>query len=780
MRSRILRHLSLLSLLPALVAQSTSPPVGPRSSLQVGGIDVGGERPLPVPITEQVVDAGQASLGAWGAGEDYKCTLTAGTFTLIPYLGKDAPHNLPWQWTTTGIALGEDELWRGPMRTDHDATRFTQSRGGVTERWDLRCDAVELSFVIAALPMQPGDLVVRGRIGGPFVAAERPPQAAPLRFVDPDGRAFVDFGGAVAFDATGRSVAVPTAFVGDAIELHVPQAFLATATLPLVIDPLVDVWVLGSGTLDGGPGVTSQDVDRIAASDRMSLVCAEVRWASALDGDLILTRRRDDFGASILLYSALYPTDSVHDCSVAALDTDRSFVAAWSRGPSGGATAITWLKLGADDTGGIVLRNGTPGLPSTHQERAPRLGGHRRVTGSGPTALLVRLRERVDGTGTTEVWGSILDGTAMSVGTPFLIAGSGQLLPADHDRPWVSREVDGAASPWLVAFQTYDALGRWRVQVRMVHSNGTLAAHVFTPDLPPGNPHAMQPRVTGSGSRWLLAYATASSTAWPGQIGDHSGTAVHVQRLQWTGNGAAPAAVHDRQTLLASNQRNLVVGGLAQDYRTDSHWLLAAGPSNAPHSVIRVGYRGRELDRATLPQSVSGTTVQRPAAIGYDDDLQRFVVFYGARNVHNGVATHQLRGGRYEHPELPLPTAYGANCGSWQVGTSDRFRLGSEFAAVSLLGSTPGRLAVCGLSFGTADVPLAQFGVAGGCRLLIDATAPNLLAATFHVTDSLGDARIGIRLPEGLLPVDLYAQWLVEGSSPDELHATRGLLVPIR
>jgi hypothetical protein len=740
--------------------------------------------PLPggvVPIRDHGADADSGALGAWAAGDDFKCSFQAGAFVLVPYLGQTAPRNLPWRWRTRSVtAAGRELLETTAGREAHGGTRFSWANGPVQERWDVRENDVAQSWVIASAPA--GELVIRGDVQSELHAPARAPRVAPLRFADAEGRVEIEYGTAVAIDARGETVDVPVGYEDGELSLHVPAEFLAGAQFPVTVDPLVSTWVIGNTVIPAGSGIVAQAVERVAATDRMTLVTASTRWASVLDGDLVVEKRRDDFGASLLLYSDLSTTTAAYDVSIATMDHFSSYLVAWSRGPVNGTTAIAWFLADADATS--IPFAATIAPPAGFLERSPRLGGRPNVYDSTPTALLVRLRDRDDGTGGTEVWGSTIDCAAGTVGAPFQIAGSGLILVADHAEPSVSRGPKGTGEPWLVAWQTYDLLDRWHVTVRQVRPDGALSSTTFEPALPVGDPHAMAPRIDGTSGRYLLAFTTASTTAFPGQLISPLGTHVRAQRFDWPlyGSNPVPVAAHPSRVVETSLARDLELGGLAVDTVTSSHWLCVHGRQGQPHTATRLGYRGLTLDQEVLPNPPQGQSTQRAAAVAFDRQLERFPLLYGVRQVDNGTTRALLYGAVYEHPAAAVPTNYGPDCGPGWIGYSSRFRIGSELSTVGFIngsGQGAGLAALCALSLGPADVPLAGVGVATSCRLLVDPSAPNWLTGLFCVTDGSG-ARVVVPLPEGLAPVDLHSQWLVQGTGAVAVVTTPGMRIEIR
>ena len=250
-----------LALAPWLTAQA------PQAA---GGNDRHPRRPAPmpapladpdtlwrVPLHTNAADPVAGPYGWWAGGRGYKASFHDG-FVFYPYLGPDCPENLPLRWTTERVSAGGEAI--ADLRHCehvHGAQRYEYRYGAVTERYDVRDDGVEQSFVIAASPARPGDLVVRGRVTSRLRCAPVGAAPQPLTFADEDGRAVVRYGEALAFDAAGERVPVATSFDGEAITLTVPAAWLARATWPVTVDPLTAPALVFSSTL---PRISFTDV----------------------------------------------------------------------------------------------------------------------------------------------------------------------------------------------------------------------------------------------------------------------------------------------------------------------------------------------------------------------------------------------------------------------------------------------------------------------------------------------------------------------------------------
>src|SRR5690606_519367 len=135
------------------------------------------------------------------------------------------------------------------------------------------------------------ELVVVGEIDTPLrVPAAAPEAAGPraLTFCDAQGEAILRYGAAIAFDAVGRRVDVATEHDGRTIRLVVPAAFVAAATLPITIDPLVQTVIVSSS----GGAVGLCDIGRDDETDR--LLATYSRASSASDYDMWARLLRDD------------------------------------------------------------------------------------------------------------------------------------------------------------------------------------------------------------------------------------------------------------------------------------------------------------------------------------------------------------------------------------------------------------------------------------------------------------------------------------------------------
>jgi hypothetical protein len=167
-------------------------------------------------------------------GDDYKAWFRADGVTVTARTGPDGPP-ASLHLRTVGASLAGQalELPRGEFAL----TDSRCERGGraLAERYDLTDHDVEQSFVFTTLATR-GELTIEVAVD--TTLAVRPSQdRASLQLGDERGG--FRFDRAVAIDARGARCELDLAWHGDGYRLVVPAAFVETATLPLVVDPIV-------------------------------------------------------------------------------------------------------------------------------------------------------------------------------------------------------------------------------------------------------------------------------------------------------------------------------------------------------------------------------------------------------------------------------------------------------------------------------------------------------------------------------------------------------------
>ena len=191
-----------------------------------------------------VPDAGGA---LWALGADYKASFEAARWTFIARPTAAAERLQPLTFRLASAQVGGKAL---PLSAGPAAERVGNlvhlARGPVVETLDLRPRSIEQTFTFASLP-QRGELVLGIALDTELVGRQ---QGDGLRFTG--AWTEVGYTGAIAIDADGDRIAATTRLVDGRIEIRVPAEFVATASLPLVIDPLVSSGIAVTGSNDVG------------------------------------------------------------------------------------------------------------------------------------------------------------------------------------------------------------------------------------------------------------------------------------------------------------------------------------------------------------------------------------------------------------------------------------------------------------------------------------------------------------------------------------------------
>jgi hypothetical protein len=204
-------------------------------------------------------------------------------------------------------------------------------RGAVTERYELKSNAMEQLFVVHAIPWN-GAIEVAVRVE----SAQSPEEGT-------SGARLV-FGGiemseAAVFDAAGRRLALEMGWRDGRMSLVVPAEWVAMATLPITIDPLVG----GVTTIDaqtGGVWIRPSQAAYNSVNDQWLVVWNEQVGASSFDYDLYAQRVASNgtlSGGPIGVDTGA--ASGAYECAVAYSPTVNRFLIAWAGDPADNGTA---------------------------------------------------------------------------------------------------------------------------------------------------------------------------------------------------------------------------------------------------------------------------------------------------------------------------------------------------------------------------------------------------------------------------------------------------------
>ncbi len=191
----------------------------------------------------------------WARGRTYKARFDSASATVVPYFSSRAPRNFDLRFELTSVAAGGEALRldrEAAVRRDKDVV--TLDRGPVDEQYVLGLEQLEQKFVLEQLPAA-GDLTVRMAVR---TELEGSTSESGFRFANEWGH--VSYGLATAIDARGRTLALESFLVDGHIELVVPAAFAASATLPLTIDPVISIFGVDVNPTTSFSGDSSYDL----------------------------------------------------------------------------------------------------------------------------------------------------------------------------------------------------------------------------------------------------------------------------------------------------------------------------------------------------------------------------------------------------------------------------------------------------------------------------------------------------------------------------------------
>lgn len=206
----------------------------------------GAKAPLPgepppaavLAVPELLVDAPTPERTI-AVGRGFKAIVEADGLEFVAFPGPELPSQ-PLALRLQGVRIGDESVPLAPAHKLVDADRpagdrvATLDHGGLREHFALRATGVEQSWSFATLPRR-GELELALAVTTTLAGA---PRDGGVRFGG-DAPGCVQYGSATAIDAEGRRTTLVPRLVDGTVRLTVPAEFVARATLPLLVDPLI-------------------------------------------------------------------------------------------------------------------------------------------------------------------------------------------------------------------------------------------------------------------------------------------------------------------------------------------------------------------------------------------------------------------------------------------------------------------------------------------------------------------------------------------------------------
>jgi hypothetical protein len=260
-------------------ASETTPPIKPvpehlRSVIADGRLD------------QVLFDVPEADGPLWALGTNYKASFGSDRWTFIAKPATTAAAAQPLTFRLVHARVGGQALELvedRPVRRDGNRVRL--DRGVLVESLDLELMHLEQTFTFTTLP-QRDELTLQIALRTELAAQQ---VGTGLRFFG--AATDINYSGAIAIDAEGNRIEAPTRLIDGHIEIRVPAPFVATARLPLIIDPLIASGTVVTGSVDVG----NPDVVWAPATNSWH-VCYQQTFA-ANDWDCYVRRMSDTFTA---------------------------------------------------------------------------------------------------------------------------------------------------------------------------------------------------------------------------------------------------------------------------------------------------------------------------------------------------------------------------------------------------------------------------------------------------------------------------------------------------
>ncbi|MEZ5967133.1 MAG: hypothetical protein R3F56_25080 [Planctomycetota bacterium] len=632
--------------------------------------------------------------GLRGGGAHYAVSLDATGMTFTPALGRAAPRDMPLRLRFDSIRRGGKTVRTAQAAPQHAPTRrdlmATYDRGdGVSERYQVRADGIELSFRFEHPLPGSGDLVVRMSVDTELTA--RPGDGAHgLRFAA-EGLGWVGVGDVTGIDANGARTPGSLRLVGSWLELALPAAFVDSAAYPLVLDPLV-----GTGRDLGDP--IHHDADCDVAYDNSFGVFLAVWERTFSSTNVEIRAQRMNYDGNLVgsFIAVTSGTPLKINPTVACVAESDRFLVAWQEGAS---SAGPWtLRAAAVDAADGAVSNSIAVSSGTVSSVFPDAAGD---TAFGDDEALLVWQEVGGGIRAANVTVPIGHGDPTVLGSVKTVTTN----PTDRF-PSITKS-GGSDRRYVVVWDRQVGSGR-DVFARMLSSTATPLGS----ELAVGNSLSDEshPNVDGDGNQFVVVWQRAESL------------------------GASSHDIYCRKVL--RNGSNLTMPRLAQKVEADpdddetdpaivfiGSKYLVAWVDNNTYPNFAIGLRTLDPDTCTFcgrRYSVTGTQPfnslpELAAQRSYGETLDRaLVVFTSADAAVSTISS--VRGQVFEAigaggAEVDL--AGGCGFGG-ALSTNGPPAIGNPFFGLTLVGASPA--VVTGvLSF---NVPAPPLVVCGTCTIL--------------------------------------------------------------
>lgn len=359
----------LLHLLVPLVVPLASEP-----SSHTAAADASAASRVPSPVAF-AIDRDRVDIDAhadgtiWVRGRDYKARFGRDGVAFVPFLGSDAPRNYPLDLSVEQVLVAGIELaFQSDVPAVVDGASIVFERGSFQERYLLTPSGIEQTFVFDALPRR-GEIAIT--IGAQSELASSS-DADGFRFENERGH--VRYGRAFSYDARGEKASIGSVLGAGAIELRVPGERVASAELPLTVDPVITTYNVRATAIEEFAADTAYD-----SSQGVYLTVFEEVF-SAVDHDVRAVRHAAGGGALVTQWIDSSAANWAHP-AVANVSAANQFlvVAAVGLAPN---RDILGRMVGAEAALPVGPAIEVSASLAIHDKHSPDIGGDSWATGS--------------------------------------------------------------------------------------------------------------------------------------------------------------------------------------------------------------------------------------------------------------------------------------------------------------------------------------------------------------------------------------------------------------
>ncbi len=599
------------------------------------------------------------------------------------------------------------------------------------EIYDVHVDGIEQSFEFRSLPTGTGDLVVRMNLSTELVANTTEWTEAGLAFHLDGVPGQVTIGAVTGIDAEGKRCTGSLRCKGGALELALPESFVDSAALPLVLDPWIGNGFQGSASDfdDARPDVAYDE-----SSDTYFMVWSrEIGGLTQLRGRAVDSDGVEVFGTMSVNSSfsdKLYP-------ACANVANQDAFVVVWTEDGNIRATAVT-------ASGTTVIPAGMDVQASPNLDSFPDVGGE--ATSLDNDALAVWWdfsAAKIEGAqlelnvaASTLVAFDHTDLTALAGG-----GGSGDSLPT------ISKS-GGSTGHHMIAFQR----SQTDLEVCAMVVDRNLNALDNFVQITANSVNDTAPSCDGDGRNWVVAWERDEAGSI--SVEDIYCTAVHLNAAEnaaYLGASGIPI-----ETDVNDDEHHASVSWLGEsvliayaDQNSGSDYDVTCVPID-PFTCQRNAFEyivtssTLDQDWPAIGSAFSGGSDSDRALIIWEEENQNSIAFIGARfwSAEEGLTTEEVSG-----------------CGTGGFAYATRITTGNTDFVHRLRSSRSFSPCALVFSFGRIDAGC------GLCTLVPDPTTGFAFGAS---TDFRGNASVAMSIPanSSLAGLTFYDQWLVTAPAP--------------